>query len=194
MGLVQSTKSAGSITVEVSSPGLSSAKATISTKEVTLRPQMGMWEREVPSGSGITGLWRPAPVAEGGDELIAFLAGAGPMIFTLHQEGGGLTGTVEGNNISFVGGSDVPVPIEEGKVEGNSVAFKAGRNNYKGTVNGDRLELERSLFMPLNRPKPAPPDPNGPAIGPAPDNSDPSINPSRRMPPSIPIVLQRVQR
>jgi beta-galactosidase len=194
MGLVQSTKSAGSIAVEVSSPGLSSANATIAVKEVTLRPQVGMWEREAPSGSGISGLWRPAPVAEGGDELIAFLAGAGPMVFTLHQEGGGLNGTVEGNNISFVGGSDVPVPIEEGKVDGNHVTFKAGRNNYQGTVNGDRLELERSLFMPFNRPKPAPPDPNGPAIGPAPDNSDPSINPSRRMPPSIPIVLQRVQR
>jgi beta-galactosidase len=193
MGIVQSTKSAGSITVEVSSPGLASATATLATKAVTLRPQVPVWEREAPSGSGITGFWRPAPVPEGGDEMLAFIAGAGPMVFTLRQEGGSLSGTVEGNNISFVGGSDVPIPIEEGKVDGGRVTFKAGRNTYSGTVKGDRLELERSLYFPWDRPKPAPADPNGPAIGPAPDNSDPSIG-SWHVPPTIPLVLQKVQQ
>ena len=193
MGVVQSTKSAGNITVEVSSPGLGTASAKITTKTVTLRPQVEVWKREVPSGSGITGLWRPAPVPPGGDEFVAFLVGAGPMIFTLRQEGGGLTGTVEGNNISFVGGSDVPVSIEEGKVDGSSVTFKAGRNTYTGTAKGDRLELERSIYIPWEMPKPAPEDPNRPAIGPAPDNTDPSIGSSWKLPKSIPLVLQRVQ-
>ncbi len=194
MGIVQSTKNAGSITVEVSSPGLGSATATLPTKSVTLRPQVPVWEREAPSGSGITGLWRPAPVPEGGNEMLAFIAGAGPMVFTLRQEGGSLNGTVEGNNISFVGGSDVPIPIEEGKVDGGRVTFKAGRNNYSGMVKGDRLELERSIHSPWDRPKPSPVDPNGPAIGPAPDNSDPSISSSWRLPPTIPLVLQRVKQ
>jgi len=193
MGLVQSTKDAGSITVEVSSAGLTSAKATISAKQVTLRPQVATWERDVPDGSGITGLWRPAPIDTGGNEFIAFLAGAGPMIFTLRQDGGSLNGTVEGNNISFIGGGDVPVPIEEGKVDGSSVTFKAGRNTYKGTVKGDRIELERSIYMPWHLPTPAPEDPNRPDIGPAPDNSDPSIGEFRHMPQSIPLVLQRVK-
>ena len=194
MGVVQSTKSAGSITVEVSSPGQGSATVTIATKAVTLRPQVAVWERKVPSGSGVTGLWRPAPVPEGGDELLAFFAGAGPMIFTLRQEGGGLSGTVEGNNISFTGGNDEPVPIEGGKVDGNQVSFKAGRNTYTGTMKGDRLELERSIYMPWDLPKPPPEDPNRPAIGPAPDNTDPSFNFSGRLPKSIPLVLQKVQQ
>jgi beta-galactosidase len=193
MGLVQSTKGAGTITVEVSSPGLASATATIATKAVTLRPQVAEWEREVPTGSGITGLWRPAPAGENGNEIMAFLAGAGPMIFTLKQDGSGLGGTVEGNNMSFTGGGDVPVQIEEGKVDGNSVTFKAGRNTYKGKVNGDRLELERSIYIPWDIPKPPPEDPNRPDIGPAPDNTDPSIGGIFKLPPGIPIVLQRVK-
>jgi beta-galactosidase len=125
---------------------------------------------------------------------MAFLAGAGPMIFTLKQNGSGLAGNVEGNNISFTGGGDVPVPIEEGKVDGNNVTFKAGRNTYKGTINGDRLELERSIYIPWDIPKPTPEDPNRPDIGPAPDNTDPSIGAMFKMPPGIPIVLHRVQR
>ena len=59
MALAQSAKTAGSITVEATSPGLTSASVTIATKEVALRPQVGTWKREVPMGSGLTGLWRP---------------------------------------------------------------------------------------------------------------------------------------
>jgi beta-galactosidase len=193
MGVVQSTKSAGAITVEVSSPGLSSATATINTKAVTLRPQVAEWARTIPSGSGITGLWRPVRAQENGNEMLAFLAGTDSMVFTLTQQGSALTGTVEGNNISFIGGGDVPVPIEDGKVDGDSVTFKAGRNTYKGSLKGDRLELDRSIFFPWDRPKPSPPDPNAPDIGPAPDNSDPSIG-SFHLPPGMPMVLQRAQR
>ena len=67
MAIVQSQKTAGSITVEASSPGLTSASATIAAKSVTLRPQMAAWEREVPKGPGVTGLWRPGQ--EGGTEI-----------------------------------------------------------------------------------------------------------------------------
>ena len=41
MAIVQATKKAGSITVEATSPGLSPATVTITTKAATLRPQMG---------------------------------------------------------------------------------------------------------------------------------------------------------
>ena len=64
MAIIQATKKTGSITVEATSPGLSSAKVTITTKSATLRPQVAVWEREVPTGSGITGLWRPEPLPE----------------------------------------------------------------------------------------------------------------------------------
>ena len=40
MALVQSAKTAGSITVEATSPGLTSASVTIAAKQVTLRPQV----------------------------------------------------------------------------------------------------------------------------------------------------------
>src|ERR1035438_4122652 len=53
MALVQSAKAAGSITVEASSPGLTPASVTISSKAVKLRPQVPVWEREIPSGEGI---------------------------------------------------------------------------------------------------------------------------------------------
>ena len=49
----------GKITVEATSPGLTPASVTITAKGVTLRPQVALWNREVPAGSGITGLWRP---------------------------------------------------------------------------------------------------------------------------------------
>ena len=61
MALVQSAKTAGNITVEASSPGLTPASVSISAKAVKLRPQVAVWEREVPAGTGVTGLWRPAP-------------------------------------------------------------------------------------------------------------------------------------
>ena len=61
MAMVQSSKTAGDITVEATSPGLTSASVTIAGKSVTLRPQVAVWEREVPTGAGITGLWRPIP-------------------------------------------------------------------------------------------------------------------------------------
>src|SRR6185437_6423505 len=114
MGLVQSTKKAGSITVEASSPGLTSATLTIPSKAAQLRPQVAVWERKIPEGTGITGLWRPL-AGEGGLTGIAayFMGGAGGAVFSLQQSGNTLTGTMERSG--GYSGNDKPIPIEEGK-------------------------------------------------------------------------------
>jgi beta-galactosidase len=111
----------------------------------------------------------------------------------LQQDGGTLSGSVEGLGGGWFGGDDVPSPIMGGKVDGARVEFKAGNNSYKGTVKGDQIELERSFTMPWERPKPAPESPNRPAIGPPPDGTDPSIGTSWHMPESIPVILRRVE-
>ena len=191
MAVVQSTKKSGEITVEASSPGLAPATVTIAAKEVKLRPQVAVWEREVPKGPGVTGLWRPAP--QEANELTAFLGG-NDMVFTLRQEGSSLSGTVEGGNVNFAGGGDVPVPIENGKVEGESISFKAGRRTFTGTVKGGRIDLDQKIEFPFKRPEPKPESPNRPAVGPAPDESDPSINWGRRRPREFAITIQRVER
>jgi beta-galactosidase len=48
MALVQTSKATGTITVEATSPGLTSASATVSSKQVELRPQVATWQRPVP--------------------------------------------------------------------------------------------------------------------------------------------------
>lgn len=189
MALVQSGRSAGEITVQATTPGLEPGSVTIRANSVEFRPQVAVWEREVPKGPGITGLWRPAAPAS---EELAWLIG-GNSVFALHQDGGKLTGTVEGSG-GFFGGDDVPVAITDGLVEGDRVAFKSGNNTFEGRLNGDRLELQRAVKIPWDVPTPAKEDPNRPAIGPAPDGSDPSIDPSWQLPSSIPVVLRRVER
>jgi beta-galactosidase len=194
MALVQSSKTAGSITVEANSPGLSPASVTISAKAVRLRPQVPVWEREVPAGSGVTGLWRTAPSAVAGGR------GGPSQIFTLRQNGNELTGTVEGAG-GMRGGSDAPVQITEGKVDGANISFKAGNVTYTGTIKEDQVELERSGGFPGGR-RPAPAEPTGPrpAIGPPPDGSDPSsgffINGGRgrAMQAPAPVVIVRAKR
>jgi beta-galactosidase len=194
MALVQSTKSSGNITVEAASPGLTSASVTIAAKQAALRPQVAVWEREVPAGSGVTGLWRLTIEAGDNSSLLAMIAGGGTMVFTLRQEGSNLTGSVEGTGGGFFGGSDAPIPISEGKVDGSSISFKAGNSAYSGTLKGDRIELQRETTSNY-RLQPAPAEPaGGLAVGPPPDGSDPSINTSRRPPRSVPVVLHRAQR
>jgi beta-galactosidase len=194
MAIAQASKTAGEITVEATSPGLGSAAVTIQAKSVELRPQVSVWEREVPSGSGITGLWRPVPAAPEANQLIAFIAGGGTNVFTLHQDGGALTGSVEGTGGGFFGGSDAPIPISEGRVDGSDVSFKAGNSTYSGKINGERIELERKIDIPFRmRPTEEPTGPR-PAIGPPPDGTDPSFNLPRRMPSGIQVVLHRVER
>jgi beta-galactosidase len=191
MAIVQSTKTAGSITVEAASPGLTSASVTIAAKEVTLRPQVAAWEREAPAGAGITGLWRPIAGATGSQ---ASFAAESTTVFTLRQDGNKLTGSVETAAGGFFGGSDAGVPIADGKVDGSNIFFKAGNNTYSGTIEGDQIELQRTIEPGAASPRPAEPTGPRPAIGPPPNGSDPSRNPNMRIPSSVPVVLHRVQR
>ncbi len=195
MAVVQSLKTAGSITVEASSPGLDSASITIASKSVQLRPQVDPWQRDVPEGEGITGVWRPVPGSSGLTGLMAFFLGDSTMVYTLRQSGSTLTGNVEGSAGGFFGGNDAPVEIAEGKVDGDKVFFKLGNSTYSGKLNNGRIELERSMDLrflavpPSNAPK------DGLAIGPPPDGSDPSRGASLRLPSAgIPVVLRRAQR
>ena len=191
MALVQSAKTAGEITVDAASPGLSSATLTISTKPVKLRPQVAVWEREVPSGAGITGLWRP--VASGSsNDFLSMIVGTN-TVFTLRQDGSQLTGTVEGG-AGFFGGDDVPTPVIEGKVDGDRVSFKSGDSKYSGLVKGSLIELQRSFALPWESPALPKEEPGRPAIGPAPDGSDPSIDTTWEVPSSVPVVLHRAER
>ncbi|KAA6459073.1 glycoside hydrolase family 2 protein [Acidobacteria bacterium AB60] len=192
MGLVQSAKQAGKITVEVSSMGLAPATATIDAKQTELRPQVPVWARTAPQGSGLTGLWRPARAhAAEDDESLSVISGAS-LVFTLQQEGGTLTGTVEGAGSNFTGGMDVPSPVIDGKIDGDNVSFKAGNSTFEGTARGDRMVLKREVNLGWARRKAPEPDPNAPAIGPAPDGSDPSIDMSWFGRTAPPLVLERV--
>jgi beta-galactosidase len=194
MAIAQASKTADGITVEASSPGLTSASVTVQAKTVELRPQVPVWAREVPKGSGVTGLWRPVPATAEATGLISFLVGNGITVFTLRQDGTSLTGSVEGAGGGFFGGSDAPVPITEGKVNGNDVSFKSGNSTYVGKINGDQLELERKIVIPFRMTPPAEPTGPRPAIGPPPDGSDPSFNLPRRMPQGLSVVLHRVEK
>ena len=194
MALVQSAKTAGSITVEATSPGLESASVTIEAKATKLRPQVAAWEREIPTGSGITGLWRPVRAA-GGASQSPFAAAESSMLFTLHQDGSKLIGTVENAaGGSFFGAGEGGTPIDAGKVDGDKVSFKVGTTSYVGTIKGDQIELERTMNLTSQAPHPVEPSGPRPAIGPAPDGSDPSRGPQMRPPASVTVVLRRVTR
>jgi beta-galactosidase len=154
MAVVQAGKSPGIITVEASSPGLAAASVTIATKRVLLRPQVAAWQREVPAGMGVTGLWRSAG-----------------QVFTFRQEGNALTGTMEGG--AGRGGGDTAASISDGKVDGANISFSVGNVGYKGTLNGESIELQRSGGGMPRRTGETPAR-SVPAIGPPPDGSDPS--------------------
>ena len=193
MGLVQSTKQAGDIKVEVNAPGLTSATANIAAKATEMRPQVGVWQRSVPKGSGLTGLWRPARAHAGEDGEAMSVIGGASLVFTLEQQGGTLNGTVEGAGSNFTGGMDVPSPVIDGKVDGDKVSFKAGNSTFEGSIDGNRMELKRSVNLGWAMRKPPEPEPGAPAIGPAPDGSDPSIDISRRRREPPPLLLERVE-
>ena len=193
MALDKSTKTAGNIAVEASSPGLALASVTIVSKAVKLRPQVAVWEREVPAGIGITGLWRPTTAAEGPGGFGA------SQVFTLRQDGNSLTGSIEAGGR----GGDTLIAIEEGRVDGANISFKAANAVYTGELKGDLIELQRTGGEPDRRERPAPSEPSGPrpAIGPPPDGSDPShpsfvgLGESARGPQTPPpIVLHRTKR
>jgi len=172
MAILQSTKKGGNITVEAGSPGLTPVRVTITTKEVTLRPQVAVWKREVPVGAGITGLWRPTPSATAPGPGSAGRATA--QIFTFRQNGTVLTGVVEGGTGGRnESGGEPPLAISDGKVEDVSITFKAGNMTYVGAIKGDRIELQR-LSGRGDLKTPGPPARQIPVIGPPPDGSDPS--------------------
>jgi beta-galactosidase len=172
MALVQTGKAPGAIWVEAAAPGLTAAVAKIWSKQVDLRPQVSIWQRPIPQGEGITGLWVVVSEPVAGSVPAAL---GSPHIFTLRQEGGKLTGTVEGPSGSY-GGKDAPAPILDGVVEGDHVSFKSGINVFEGKIKGGELDLQRSIHIPVSPPTRKQQDPNGPVIGPAPDGSDPSDN------------------
>jgi beta-galactosidase len=172
MALVQTEKAPGTITVEATSPGLSAASATVISRQVEPRPHVGVWQRPIPKGMGITGLWVAA--SDMGTGFPASALGS-PRIFTLIQDGSKLTGTVEGPG-GWFGGDDAPAAVRDGGVDGNHVSFKSGINVFDGKINGDTLELQRTVNIPFSLPKPQKADPNAPVIGPAPDGSDPSFD------------------
>ena len=171
MALVQSTKEAGNIAIEATSPGLTPATLSIATESARLRPQVAVWEREVPAGPGVSGLWRP-------DASAVDVGGWGGTagIFTFRQDGGALTGSVEGASARWGwGGSETPAAIKDGKVDGDRFSFRAGSFGYTGTLKGDTIELERTGGPSRRGGVPAEPAGPRPAIGPPPDGSDPSL-------------------
>jgi beta-galactosidase len=188
MAVAQSTKQGGNITIKATSRGLAPATVTLPVKAVTLRPQVPLWERQIPKGEGVTGLWRPMP-PEGGSESSA---PAGDAIYSFKQEGSSLNGTVEGTGATFFGGGDVPAPIVNGTISGNTISFKAGTSTFTGNIKGDRIELQRSA-APAGAANPPEKASDAPDIGPAPDGSDPSRGPTRP-PSSVPVVLSKVER
>ena len=192
MAIVQSTKANGPITVQATSPGLTPGTVTLEATKVALRPQVEAWNRESPFGRSITGLWRPMPSTVAVTGPFTSLVGNRTIIFTLHQSGGSLTGTVEGGDYT---GDEAPRPIEIGNVNGSYVSFRAGNSFYSGLISGDKITLVRKLELAwlLPHPEPAPKAPQ-PAIGPPPTGSDPSGAPSAHPLSSIPVVLHRVQR
>jgi hypothetical protein len=94
----------------------------------------------------------------------------------------------------FFGGDDVPSPIVDGTVKGDHVAFKSLNSSFAGKIKGDQLELRRTVNLPWETPTPSKEEPGRPAIGPAPDGADPSIDTAWEVPSAIPVVLRRVQR
>ena len=132
------------------------------------------------------------PEGAAGDDFISQIVGTN-AVFVLKQEGNKLTGTAEGI-AGFFGGDDVPSPIVDGSVNGDQVAFKSLNSNFSGAIKGDRIELKRTVNLPWETPTPPKEEPGRPAIGPAPDGSDPSIDTTWEVPSSIPVVLRRVER
>ena len=197
MGLVQAGKKSGSITLEVSSPGLSSAKAIVEATQAELRPQVPVWARRVPEGQGVTGLWRPTHGAQP-TGMMAFLLGSGVSVFTLMQDGNRLTGQIENGGGGFLDGGEAGSQITEGKVDGDKVSFKSGNGTYVGTIKGDRIELTKTIDLGWLRgmlTRPAEQTGEKPTIGPAPDGSDPSFDiPPISGPPTVPLTLHRAQR
>jgi beta-galactosidase len=199
MAIVHSTKSPGSIQVEATSPGLTGASATISAKSVKLRPQVARWERPVPTGPGITGLWRPtgSVAATATGDPMALAGGNTDMVFTLRQDGSAITGEVEAAGGGGIFGGAPGGVIQDGRIDGGNLSFKAGTTTYSGTVKGDQIELRRSAPGGRGGGPAATAGGPRPAVGPPPDGSDPSFGPGmggRGGAQAAPLILRRAVR
>ena len=195
--LIQSSKTPGQITVTASSAGLQPATVSLASRGVKLRPQQAVWERDVPVGAGITGLWRPMPAPAGDSDFAAILFGSGnDMVFTLRQEGSVLTGKVEAPK-GFIGEGGAG-PITDGQIDAGAISFRAGGVKYTGKLDGERIELRKGLPEFLGALFGPPPPSDGkpkPFIGPPPDGTDPSFDMSAMAggaPP--PLILRRARR
>jgi beta-galactosidase len=195
MGIVQASKHSGDIRIEVTSPGLTTASGIVTAKGVTLRPQVAEWERDVPKGPGVTGLWRPtSAIGSSGPDPLQ-LAVAGDTLYSLVQNGGTLSGRLEAPAGGFgPGGGAVGGPIE-GTVDGKNISFHVGATTYIGTVNGEQIELRKTTppFPGVTSARPAETAPK-PVIGPPPDGSDPSLAGFRNRGTPPPILLRRAYR
>lgn len=195
MAVVQASKVAGEIKIEASSPGLTSATAIVRASAVTLRPQLSGWIRPVPSGAGISGLWRPLVAGQQGGPEVLQMDVPGDSLYTFMQEGDTLTGKLEAPAGGF--GGSAAGPIEEGKVDGHNLSFRIGTSTYTGIIQEDRIELHRTGSAFPGFPSPPPPSSSGPqpAIGPPPDGIDPSMGAMRfRGGAQRPIILRRTAR
>jgi beta-galactosidase len=182
MAIVQSAKVTGAIHIEATSEGLASSELVLSGKTATLRPQVAVWERVVPQGAGVTGLWRL-------DDQFA------SGVFILNQQGTSLSGRAEGVSGSWAGGNDSDEPIEEGKVDGSNISFRVGDTTFSGSLTGDRIEGSRSSRREQRSfPNPLELGDKSLAIGPAPDGADPSRGTAGRPQASPRIVLHRATR
>lgn len=190
MGIVQSSRQAGEITIQIVSPGLQSASATLTAKAATPVPGVAVWQRASPAGEGVTGLWRPA-LQEGpsGPDPLQ-LAVSGDTLYAFVQNGTALTGTLDGPPAAF--GPAVTGAIQ-GTVQGGRVQFRVGTTLYEGMVSGNSMELRRTAPpRAAAPPRPAETGPR-PAIGPPPEGSDPSLGNGNRGG-SPPLTLRRSQR
>jgi beta-galactosidase len=122
-------------------------------------------------------------------------AAGGNMVFSFHQNGNQLTGTVEGAGGVFADGNRPPLAIEEGKIDGEKISFKAGTSSFSGSLSGDQIEIVQNTPRPLGMLSPPSETPagEGVAIGPPPDETDPSRNAALFRPPA-PFLLHRTQR
>lgn len=191
MGIVQAGKSAGAIQLEVTSPGLAPASARVTSRAVPPQPQVAVWQRAVPAGAGVTGLWRPV-TQDGPSGLDPLqLAVSGDTLYSFVQQGSALSGSLVGPPAMF---GPAATGAIQGTVEGDRVQFKVGATTYDGTVAGDQMTLRRSA--PPRAAAPAPPAETGPrpVIGPPPAGSDPSLGGGARGGNQQPIVLRRSQR
>ena len=190
MGILQTTKQAGAITVGIQSPGLAPASATLSSRAGMVQPQAAVWRRQLPVGDGVTGLWRPV-VQEGpsGPDPLQ-LAVSGDTLYTLLQNGTTLTGTLDGPPANF--GPAVTGSLQ-GTVQGGRVSFTVGTTLYEGSLRADRMELRRSAPARPGAAASAATAGARPAIGPPPDGVDPSLGGGRGGGQPL-LVLRRSQR